>query len=381
MARNWYKEEHEIFRNAFRKHLEREVIPYFEEWEEKGEIPREAWKKMGQQGYLCPWLEEKYGGSGVGFEYPVIINEEMARAGVGSFLVGLHADIIAPYIHSFGSEEQKLRWLPECATGDTLLSVAMTEPDAGSDLQAIRTTAVKDGDHYIINGQKIFISNGMSCDLVIVAAKTNPQAVPPYKGISLILVENGTQGFIKVKKLNKMGGHTQDTAELLFEDCRVPAANLLGEEGAGFIYLMKELQQERLVAAIWAQAEADSMLQMGIDYARQRKVFGKPVSRFQHNSFKIVEMATEVELGRAFMDELIQDYLDGKDIVKKVSMAKWWLTEMANRVAYDSLQLHGGFGYMEEYPICRAYRDIRHTTIYGGSTEIMKHIIARMMKL
>lgn len=381
MARNWYKEEHKIFRDAFRKYLEREVIPYFEEWEEKREIPREAWKKMGAQGYLCPWLEEKYGGSGVGFEYPVIINEEMARAQVSSFLVGLHADIIAPYIHSFGSEEQKLRWLPGCASGDTLLSVAMTEPDTGSDLQAIRTTAVKDGDHYIINGQKIFISLGMSCDLVIVAARTDPQAVPPHKGISLILVENGTPGFIKVKKLNKMGAHTQDTAEMLFEDCRVPADNILGKEGAGFSYLMQKLQKERLVAALWAQAGAESMLQMGIDYARQRKVFGKPISGFQHNSFKIVEMATEVELGRAFMDELIQDHLDGKDIVKKVSMAKWWLTEMANRVAYDSLQLHGGFGYMEEYPICRAYRDVRVSSIAAGTTEIMKHIIARMMKL
>ncbi|MDY6852762.1 MAG: acyl-CoA dehydrogenase family protein, partial [Thermodesulfobacteriota bacterium] len=258
---------------------------------------------------------------------------------------------------------------------------AMTEPDAGSDLQAMRTTAVKDGDHYIINGQKIFISLGMSCELVIVAAKTDPQAVPPHKGISLILVENGTPGFIKVKKLNKMGAHTQDTAELLFEDCRVPTDNILGEEGAGFAYLIQKLQKERLIAALWAQAGAESMLQMGIDYAHQRKVFGKPVSNFQHNSFKIVEMATEVELGRAFMDELIQDHLDGKDIVKKVSMAKWWLTEMANRVAYDSLQLHGGFGYMEEYPICRAYRDIRVSSIAAGTTEIMKHIIARMMKL
>jgi len=381
MTRAWFQEEHQIFRDAFRKHMEREILPFIDEWEAQRMVPRSAWKKMGDQGYLCPWLEEEYGGAGVGFEYSIIINEELALANASSFVVGLHSDIIAPYIHSFGSEEQKKKWLPGSASGDILLAVAMTEPDAGSDLQAIRATAVRDGDHYVINGQKIFISNGMSCDLVIVAVKTDVKASPPWKGVSLIAVEDGTPGFIKAKKLNKMGAHMQDTAELFFEDCRVPAANLLGEEGRGFIYLMQKLQRERLIAAIWAQAGAQAMLKMGVDYARQRQIFGRPVSRFQHNAFKIVEMATEVELGRAFMDELIQDHLDGKDITMKVSMAKWWTTEMANRVAYHSLQIHGGYGFMEEYPICRAYRDIRVSSIAAGSTEVMKSIIAGMMKL
>lgn len=381
MAPRWCEEEHEIFRAAFRKYLQKEVAPHIESWEEERGVPREAWKKLGEQGYLCPWLDERYGGSGVGFEYSAIMIEELARVGCHGLAVGLHSDIVAPYIDSYGTGEQKERWLPGSATGDIILAVAMTEPDTGSDLQAIRTTARRDGDHYLINGQKIFISNGMSCDLVIVVVKTDPHATPPHKGISLIAVEDGTPGFAKVKKLSKMGLHSQDTAELLFEDCRVPCSNLLGEEGAGFRYLMDKLQQERLVATIGVQAGAELMLEMTIDYCRERKAFGRPISRFQHNAFKIVEMATEIELGRTFLDDLIHDHLEGKEIVKKVSMAKWWITEMANRIAYHCVQLHGGYGYMEEYPICRAYRDIRAAPIYAGTTEIMKEIVARMMHL
>ncbi len=377
MSRNIYSEEHEIFRDAFRKYVSNEVAPNIEEWEEKGEVPRGAWKGLGDQGFLCPWLEEPYGGSGVGFEYSVIIIEELCRVRADGFQVALHSDIIAPYINTFGNEVQKKRWLPGCATGDTLLAVAMTEPGAGSDLQGMRTKAVKDGDSYVISGQKTFISNGVSCDLVIVACKTDPDAVPAHKGMSLLLVEDGSPGFTKGKKLKKMGLHCADTAELYFEDCRVPKENLLGEEGRGFGYLMQKLQQERLVCAIQAQVAAETMLDHTIKYCKEREAFGKPIGRFQHNAFKIVEMATDVELGRAFIDDLVADHLEGKNVTRKVSMAKWWVAEMANRVAYDCVQLYGGYGYMEEYPICRWYRDIRATSIYAGTTEIMKTIIAK----
>ncbi|MEW5897645.1 MAG: acyl-CoA dehydrogenase family protein [Bacillota bacterium] len=373
-----YTEEHEVFRRTFRKFVEQELVPHVEEWEEKGEVPREIWKKLGDQGYLCPWLEEKYGGAGADFLYSVIINEELARAGV-SVAVGLHSDIIAPYIASYGTAEQKERWLPGCASGDIVLAIAMTEPNAGSDLQAIKTTAVKEGDHYVLNGQKTFISNGISADLVIVIAKTDPKAEPRYKGISLIAVEAGTPGFIKSRKLKKMGLHSMDTAELFFDQCRVPAANLLGMEGGGFFYLMEKLQQERLVSAIGSQGAAERMLADAIEYAKTREAFGRPIGKFQHNAFKIAEMATEVEIGRAFLDSLIADHLAGKDIVTRVSMAKWWIGEMANRVAYQCLQLHGGYGYMEEYPIARFYRDVRAHTIYAGTSEVMKLIIAKRL--
>ncbi|MBU2547768.1 MAG: acyl-CoA dehydrogenase family protein [Proteobacteria bacterium] len=381
MGRQIYTEEHDIFRAAFKRYLEKEVVPHLEEWEENHEVPREAWKKMGEQGYICPWLEEEYGGSGAGFEYSIIINEEMSRVRANGFSVGLHSDIIAPYINSFGSEEQKAKYLPGAATGDILLAVAMTEPDAGSDLQAIRTRAVKDGDHYVINGQKTFISNGYCCDLAVVACKTDPNAKPAYKGISLILVEAGTPGFNKGRRLQKMGLQIQDTAELYFEDCRVPATNLLGQEGRGFYYLMDKLQQERLIAIIRAQVGAEEMLKLTMDYVKQRHAFGKPIGSFQHNAFKLAEMATEIELGRTFFDDLLADHLEGRNIVKKVSMAKWWIGEMCNRVAYQCLQLHGGYGFMDEYVISKWYRDVRAITIYAGTTEIMKQVIAREMGL
>jgi len=379
MSFNFYQEEHEIFRATLRKYLQKEVAPYLDQWEEQREVPRSAWKGLGEQGFLCPWLEEEYGGSGVGFEYSVIINEELTRIGANGFQVGLHSDIIAPYINSFGSEEQKKKWLPGCASGDVVLAVAMTEPNTGSDLQAVKTKAVKDGDSYVINGPKTFISNGWCCDLVIVACVTNPEASPAHKGLSLIAVEAGTPGFIKARKLNKMGLHSADTSELVFEDCRVPRENLLGEEGRGFAYLMDKLDRERLVVVIQCQVAAEVMLEMTVDYCRQREAFGQPIGQFQHNTFKLVEMATEVEIGRTFLDSLLADHLAGKSITKKASMAKWWTGEMANRVAYDCVQLHGGYGYMEEYPICRWYRDIRSSTIYAGTSEIMKRIVGKMM--
>jgi len=379
MERNLFTEEHTIFRNALGRYLDKEVVPYYEKWEEDEIVPRIMWKRMGEYGYLCPWLAEKYGGSGAGYEYSVIIMEEMSYRGVLGLMLPLHNDIIVHYINSFGSEEQKMRWLPGCVSGDIITAIAMTEPDVGSDLAAIKTSAVRDGDDYVLNGQKTFISCGIHSNLVIVAAKTDVHG--GAKGVSLICVEDGTPGFTRGRNLKKMGWHSQDTAELIFEDCRVPVSNLLGKEGRGFYNMMEKLQGERLVASIMAQTMAEAMLDMTISYCKERKIFGQPVSSFQHNTFKIVEMATEIELGRTFLDALIADHIAGKDIVKRVSMGKAWIPEMANRIAYHCVQLHGGYGYMEEYPICRFARDVRVIPIFAGSTEVMKVIVGRMMGL
>jgi acyl-CoA dehydrogenase len=381
MKRKIFQEEHLIFQQSFRKFAEKELVPHVEQWEADGIVPKSLFRKMGENGYLCPWLEEEYGGSNAGYEYQVIINEEMIRTGTHCFFAPLHNDVIVPYIHSFGNAQQKARWLPGCASGDIVTAVAMTEPGTGSDLAAIRTTAVRDGDDYIINGQKTFISNGINCDLVVLAVKTDTKVSPPAKGVSLICVEDGTPGFEKGRHLHKMGFHGQDTAELSFVDCRVPATNLLGQEGQGFYFLMKSLQGERLSACIMAQTFAEAMLEMTVKYTKERTIFGKPVSSFQHNTFKIVEMASEIEVGRTYVDSLIADYIAGEDIVARVSMGKAWIAEMANRVAYHCVQLHGGYGYMEEYPVCRYARDVRVLSILAGSTEVMKVIVGRMMGL
>lgn len=374
-------EEHEIFRQSLRKFLEKEAIPFYDQWEEERMIPRSFWEKMGENGFLCPWVDEQYGGFNADFAYSVVLNEELERVGSSLVGVGLHNDIVVPYITEYGTEEQKERWLPDCISGKTITAIAMTEPGAGSDLAGIRTTAVKDGDHYIVNGEKIFITNGIHSDLIVVAVKTDPKAVPAFKGISLLVIERDTPGFRRGKKLNKVGLHSQDTAELIFEDARVPVANLLGEEGKGFYYLMEKLQQERLIVAIAAQVSAEETLQMTINYMKERQAFGKPISSFQNSQFKLVEMATEIEMGRVFLDDLIAQHMKGKEIVTKVSMAKWKLTEMAKQVAIECMQLHGGYGYMEEYPIARRFRDIPVASIYAGSNEIMKVIIAKNMGL
>lgn len=372
--------EYKIFRNAFKKFIQVEIVPNYEKWEKEGLVPREAWEKAGNSGFLCPWVDEKYGGAGAGFEYSAIITEELARAGT-HVLFPLHSDIVVPYIASFGTPEQKEKWLPGCVSGQIISAVAMTEPDAGSDLAAIRTTATRNGDHYVLNGTKTFISCGVHADLVVVACKTNTRANPPHKGISLLVVERDTPGFSRGKKLDKMGLRSQDTVELVFNDCLVPAENLLGEEGKGFAYLMEKLQQERLVCAIMGQGLAERILDYTIEYCRSRNIFGKPVAAFQHNTFKLVELATDVELGRAFLNDVLGKHVAGERVVKEVSMAKWWITEMANRVAYCCLQLHGGYGYSEEYPICRDYRDVRIFNIFAGTTEVMKAIIAKEMGL
>ncbi|MBI0580044.1 acyl-CoA dehydrogenase family protein [Neobacillus cucumis] len=375
MVKTYLSEEHNIFRTSIRKFLTKEALPYFEQWEEERIIPREFWEKMGEQGFLCPWVAEKYGGLGVDFGYSVIINEELERIGSSMVGIGLHNDIVVPYISSYGTDEQKERWLPKCISGEIISAIAMTEPGTGSDLANIKTIAKIDGEYFILNGEKTFITNGIHSDLIIVACKTDPSA--GYKGISLIVVERETPGFSRGKKLNKVGLHAQDTAELIFQDARVPISNLLGEEGKGFYYLMEKLQQERLVVAISALVAAEEMLQLTIDYIKNRKAFGKTISTFQNSQFKIAEMATEIQIGRTFIDELIAEHMKSQNIVTKVSMAKYWITEMAKRVAAASMQLHGGYGYMEEYPIARRYRDIPVMSIYAGTNEIMKTIIAK----
>ncbi len=377
----YYTEEHQIFRDSVRRYFEKEVTPKADAWEKEGIVPKEAWKKFGEQGFLCPWLPEEYGGSGADFLYSFIITEEMARTHCGGFFTPLHSDIIVPYIFTYGTDEQKKKWLPGCVTGDTITAVAMTEPGAGSDLSAIRTTAIKDGDEYIINGQKTFISNGRNCDLVIVAARTDPQAASPYEGMSLIVVEERTSGFEKGRKLEKIGLHSQDTTEMAFVDCRVPVSNLLGKEGHGFYYLMEKLQQERLVCAMGSQVGAEEALRLTIEYARSRSAFGRPLSRMQYISYELAKLATEVEVGRAFLESLLIDHLEGRKDAKKASMAKYWICEMLNRVVSQCVQFHGGYGYMEEYPIARMFRDARVQTIYAGTSEIMLLIISRQMGL
>jgi acyl-CoA dehydrogenase len=376
-----YTKEHEIFRKSVQKFLEKEAVPYFEEWEQNKCIPKSFWNKLGKQGYLCPWVDEEFGGLGTDFYYSVILYEEFEKIASGLSGIGLHSDIVMPYIHSFGNAEQKQRWLPPSIRGDIISAIAMTEPGAGSDLAGIKTTAIKDGDHYIINGEKTFITNGYTADLVIVVCKTNPNSNPPHRGISLFVVEEGMPGFSKGKKLNKVGQHANDTCELIFEDVRVSKEHLLGEEGKGFYYLMQKLQQERLLCALGGIVSAEEMLRMTIDYTKQREAFGKRISQFQNTQFELAEMATEIKIGRTFVDDLIINHVAGKNVVNEVSMAKWWVTDLAKRTASRCMQLHGGYGYMEEYEIARRYRDIAVTSIYAGTNEIMKNIIAKNMGL
>ena len=381
MSRSYLGEEHEIFREALRKFLEKEAAPYYDQWEKDKQVPRSFWKKAGEQGFLCPQIDEKYGGLETDFGYAVVLSEEFERIGTGLVGVGLHNDIVMPYIETYGTEEQKQRWLPKSTTGELISAIAMTEPGTGSDLAAVRTTAMKDGDDYIVNGEKTFITNGNLADLVVVVCKTDREADPAHRGISLLVVEEGMPGFKRGKTLNKVGQHASDTTELIFEDVRVPASNLLGEENKGFYHLMEKLQQERLMVSISSLSSAETMLEHTIDYVKQREAFGRPISKFQNTRFKLAEIKTEIELGRAFVDQLIEGHMAGKDIVTEVSMAKWWTTDLIKRVASECMQLHGGYGYMEEYEIARRYRDVAVTSIYAGTNEIMKEIIAKNMGL
>lgn len=381
MDRNIFREDHDLFRQSFRRFVEREVKPNQERWMEQGSVDREIWRKAGESGFLCPWLESDAGGAGGDFLHSVIVIEELAKVYESGFAMSLHSDIVVPYIAAFGTDEQKKRWLSRCASGDLVTAIAMTEPGTGSDLAAITTTAVRDGDHYVLNGAKTFISNGILCDICIVAAKTDMNPANAHQGISLFVVEAGTPGFIKGKKLRKMGMASQDTAELAFEDCRVPVANRLGEEGGGFLMLMKNLQQERLVVAIGAQAAAEQILADTMTYCKDRKAFGKPIAKFQNTQFKLAECATKVEVGRAFLDRLLAEHVAGKYLVKECSMAKLWQSEMLGEVVDECLQFFGGYGYMLEYPVTRAYMDARVQRVFAGTNEIMKVIIAKQMGL
>jgi acyl-CoA dehydrogenase len=381
MRRDIFSEEHEMFRNQVRRFAETELVPKVPEWNREGMSDRESWRKMGTAGFLGLNAPEEFGGGGVDFLYDAIVIEELSRVRAHGLMMGLHSDICLPYITAYGNIAQKRRYIPGVVSGEIILAIAMTEPGTGSDLAAVQTTARRDGDHYLLNGSKMFISNGQIADLVIVVAKTNPIANPPHRGISLILVERDTPGFVRGRKLDKLGLRGQDTSELLFDDCHVPASNLLGAEGQGFKMLMEKLQQERLVAAIGALASARRCLDDTIEYTKQRKAFGQSIADFQNTQFKLVEMATEVEVGQAFVDRCMAAHVRGDDLVSEVSMAKWWVTDLLKRLTSQCLQLHGGYGFMLEFPVATDYADAAVQSIYAGTNEIMKVIIARRMGL
>ncbi len=370
-----FTKEHEEFREIARKFFETEVAPNHEKWEKEGMVSREVWKKAGEAGLLCPDIPIEYGGSGADFLYNVIIIEESTKVGNTGFFISLHNDINIPYILDFGSEEQKHRWLPNTANGTKITAIAMTEPNAGSDLKSIRTKAEDKGDYFLVNGQKTFISNGQLADYVITAVKTGEEAM------SLLMIEAGMSGFERGRRLEKIGLKAQDTSELFFHDVKVPKENLLGKKGQGFRYLMNKLPRERLALAI-AAVEATFLVQdITLKYIKERKAFGKQIGTFQHIKFKMAEMRTEAEMCRAFVDQAIMAFMRGELTTAEASMAKWYSTEMQKRHTDECLQFFGGYGYMLEYPIARAYLDARIQTIYAGTTEIMKEIIGRSLGL
>ena len=378
MRANLLTDEHLMFRDAFRRFVEKEIVPYHAQWEKDGIVPRELWQKAGGVGFLCMDVDEAYGGLGVkDYRYNAIISEELVRVGASGPGFAVHTDMVVPYISQFGTEEQKQRWLPGLVAGETIAAIAMSEPNTGSDVAAVQTTAVRHNDYYLINGQKTFISNGILNDLVVVAAKTDPEA--GAKGVSLLVLERSMEGYERGRNLDKIGMHAQDTAELFFRDVRVPVDNLIGQENMGFIYLMQRLPQERLTIAVGAIAAAETALEWTIAYCQQRTAFGRPIGKFQNSRFKLAEMKTEVEIGRTFIDHCIQRHNQGELSVEQAAMAKWWTTDLQVRVIDQCLQLHGGYGYMMEYPIAKAYIDSRAQKIYGGSNEIMKEIIGRAM--
>ena len=380
MRRTIFTDEHEMFRAAFRQFVDEEIVPNHLQWEANGIVPRELFTAAGASGFLGIDVPEIYGGGGVpDFTYNLIIGEELQRAGTGGAGLGLtlHNDICLPYFLSLGTDEQKQRWLPGIVSGELITAIAMTEPGIGSDLASMRTTAIRDGENYVVNGSKTFITNGINSDLVITAVKTDP--TQRHKGMSLLVLERGMAGFERGRNLEKVGLHSQDTAELFFTDIQVPATNLLGVEGQGFVHLVRNLPQERLSIAATAVAAAEAALGWTLEYVRDRTAFGQPVGAFQNSRFKLAEMRTEIDLGQVFVDRCIEALNLGELTAEEAAEAKWWCTELQKRVVDTCVQLHGGYGYMLEYPIARAYIDARITTIYGGTTEIMKEIIGRSM--
>jgi acyl-CoA dehydrogenase len=374
-ARTVFREDHEMYRETVRRFIERECKPRQAEWDQAGRVDRETWLKAGREGLLLASLPEESSGSGGDFGHCAIAVEEMAYSGISGPGFYLHSDIIAPYIHRLGSPEQKARWLPKAASGECILAIAMSEPGAGSDLKAIRTTALRQGDHYVVSGSKTFISNGLNCDLVVVVAKTDPAA--GGRGVSLILVEADRPGFRKGRKLEKMGQQAADTAELFFEDVRVPVGNLLGEEGKGFGYLMQELAQERFIIAIAAAARLEAMLAETIRYTKERMVFGKPLFDFQNTRFKLAEIKARATAVRMMVDQYLAEHMRRKLTLEEAAIAKLYSTEELSKGLDELLQLYGGYGYMMEYPIARAFVDTRVSRIYGGTSEVMKELISR----
>ncbi len=378
MQNHLMNEELSMFRDAVRRFVEREVLPYHEQWEKDGIVPRDLWRKAGDMGLLCMDVPEEYGGGGVDdYRFNVVLNEEFCRVGALGPGFVVHNELVAPYLMAYGTEEQKQKYLPKMASGEIITAIAMTEPHAGSDLAGIRTTAVRKNGHYVVNGQKTFISNGINNDLVITVVKTDPDR--GAHGISLLLIERGMEGYERGRNLEKIGRHAQDTAELFFRDVHVPVENLLGKEGEGFIYLMHNLPQERLAIAISAQVGAERALDLTTQYCQERYAFGRPIGKFQNSRFRLAEMATEVEIGRVFVDHCIALQMEKKLTPEKAAMAKWWISDMQKRVVDQCLQLHGGYGYMLEYPIAKLYLDQRVDPIHGGTNEIMKEIIGRSM--
>lgn len=376
LPRTLFNEDHEAFRRTARRFFEDEIAPHHEKWEEQQHIDRNLWNKAGELGLLCATMPEQYGGSGVDRLYSMIMMEEQARAGDSASGFSLHSDIVANYINNFGTEEQKQHWLPKMATGEAVGAIAMTEPGTGSDLQSIRTTAVADGDDYIVNGSKIFITNGYLCDVAVVAVKTGDIA-GGAQSVSLLIMEANRPGFTKGKPLKKVGMRGQDTCELFFDNVRVPKSNLLGMEGMGFIMLMKELAWERMMIGIICVAGAESALAVTSEYVKQRKAFGKPVASFQNTRFKMAEMRSEIQIARVYIDRCMELVLKNELSVEAACAAKYWVSDLLSKVVDECVQLHGGYGYMMEYPIARAYIDTRANRIYGGTNEIMKELISR----
>ena len=381
LSRTLFDSDHDLFRDAVRTFVEKEIVPHADEWEAAGVVDKAMFRKAGAAGFLGMEIPEELGGGGVDdFRFNVIISEEIQRAGViaSGMCITLHNDICLPYFMKLTNDEQKARWLPGIASGEKMTAVAMTEPGTGSDLAGIKTTAIRDGDSYVVNGSKTFITNGINSELVIVAAKTDPEQA--HRGMSLLIVEEGMEGFSRGRNLDKIGMHAQDTAELFFEDVRVPAENLLGpEEGHGFFHLVDNLPRERLSLAVGATAHAWAAFNWTVEYCQDRQAFGQPIGSFQHSKFTLAELKTELDIAQVFVDRQTEAYINGELTAEDAAEAKWWCSDLEGKVVDRCLQLHGGYGYMEEYPIARAWRDARVQRIYGGTNEIMKEIIGRSL--
>ncbi len=378
MQHTLYEAEHEAFRDTVRSFVAKQVVPFHAAWEKAGIVDRSLWTEAGKQGLLGTDVPAELGGGGIkDFRYNAVISEEMTRAGASGVGFTLHNDVVAPYLLDLATEEQQQRWLPGFCSGDIITAIAMSEPGAGSDLQGLRTSARRDGDEWVLDGSKTFITNGINADLVIVVARTDPEA--GAHGFSLLVVERGMAGFERGRNLDKVGMKAQDTAELFFSDVRVPVTNLLGTEGGGFVHLMEKLPQERLSIAVVAVAASRAILDMTVAYCKERKAFGKAIGSFQHNRFVLAEMATEVEIAQTYLEKAVLEHNAGRFTIADAAMAKWWTTELQKRVVDQCVQLHGGYGYMLEHPVARAFVDSRVQTIYGGTTEVMKEIIGRSL--